>query len=67
MILCPRCLKKIDKDIHDFEELKCPSCRQIIHKKDAIPTIKFLDCISQIRFVGVNSEEDAKQLLEMMK
>lgn len=68
MILCPRCLKKFDKEMHDVGDgFTCPNCRQRFSNENAVPTIKFPDCVSNIRYVGLNSVEDANFLLRMMQ
>jgi endogenous inhibitor of DNA gyrase (YacG/DUF329 family) len=68
LILCPRCLKKIDKELHDVADgFKCPSCKQIMNNLNAVPTVSFPDCVSKVRYVGLNSWEDASSLLNMMK
>lgn len=66
MIICPRCLTKIDKERYEAPS-RCPHCKQTIENSNVIPTIPFLDCISGIQYVGLNTQEGAKRLLEMMK
>lgn len=68
MILCPRCLKKINRDRHDVAEgMKCPSCRQEFNNLNAIPCLSFPDCIIKLRYVGLNSPQDANTLLRLME
>ena len=68
MILCPRCFKKINKELHEVGDgFTCPNCRQIFSNENAVPTLKFPDCVSSIRYVGLNSIEDANFLLKMMQ
>ena len=76
MIICPNCLKKIDKELHEVAEriekgvtipFKCPSCRQEFTNLTAISTVPFPDCVSKVRYVGLNTWEDARSLLKMMR
>ena len=76
MIICPNCLKKIDKELHEVAEkvergiilpFKCPSCRQEITNLTAISTVPFPDCVSKVRCVGLNTLVDAQSLLKMMR
>jgi len=58
----------IDKDRYTINEFStCPNCKQPLEKISVISTIPFLDCISAVQYVGLNTEEGAKRLLEMMK
>ena len=76
MILCPRCLTKIDKELHDMGEqiighyvkvFRCPKCKQEMTNLDAISTVRFPELITKVRYVGLNSWEDANKLLKMMQ
>ncbi len=76
MILCSICFKKIDKELHEVAErvemgitiiFKCPSCRQEITNLTAIPMVSFPDCVSKVRYTGLNSWEDARSILKMMQ
>ncbi len=68
MILCPICLCKIDRELHEVAAgFKCPSCRQEITNLTAISTVSFPDCVSKVRYVGLNSWEDARSILKMMQ
>lgn len=68
MILCPRCLKKINLDRYEIVEgMKCPSCRQEFNNLNAIPCIPFPDCIVKLRYAGLNSVQDANLLLRLME
>jgi uncharacterized CHY-type Zn-finger protein len=67
MIFCPRCLKKFNKDRYEVSDgFICPNCRQQFNNATAICGILFPDCITKIRYVGLNSWEDAKEILKMM-
>jgi hypothetical protein len=68
MILCPRCLKKIDKDRHDVADgYVCRNCRQRLDNTTAVSTILFPDCITKITYVGLNTWENAREILKMMQ
>lgn len=68
MILCPRCLKKLNKELHEIGDVfTCPNCRQIFSNQNAVPITNFCDCVSNIRYVGLNSVENANALLRMMQ
>ena len=76
MILCPRCLMKIDKELHEVTEkvtkgvaipFKCPACRQEITNLTAISTVPFPDCVSKVKYVGINTPQNANLLLKMMQ
>ena len=68
MIFCPRCLHKINKQRHEVGDgFKCPACRQTLDNTNAISTLAFPDCVTNIRYVGLNTLEDAKELLRMMQ
>ncbi len=68
MIRCPRCLKKVDKELHDVSTpFKCPNCKQLFDNTNAIPATSFPDCVTKVRYVGLNSPEDANILLNMMR
>ena len=68
MIFCPRCFHKINKERHEVSDgYKCPSCRQTFDNTNAIPTFTFPDCVTNIRYVGLNTLEHAKELLRMMQ
>jgi len=45
----------------------CQNCRRILQSTEVSSVRPFVDCITKIRYVGLNSEEDARELLEMMK
>ncbi len=68
MIICSRCLKNIDRELHGVTDgFKCPSCRQEVTNLTAIPTVSFPDCVSKVQYTGLNSWEDARVLLKMMQ
>jgi endogenous inhibitor of DNA gyrase (YacG/DUF329 family) len=68
MIRCPRCLGKINRELHDVADgIKCPSCRQEVTNLNAYQTVGFPDCVTKVRYVGLNSWEDANFLLKMMQ
>ena len=68
MIICPRCRKKIDVEREKVERMvKCPHCHNPLTVDSVIPTLQFADCITEVRYVGINSQEDAQAILEMMK
>lgn len=67
MIFCPRCLKKINKERHEVGDgFTCPNCRQRMDNTNAIPSLAFPDCVTNIRYIGLNTLENAKELLRMM-
>jgi hypothetical protein len=68
MIFCPRCFHKINRERHDLGDgFKCPSCRQMLDNTNAICALGFPDCVTNIRYVGLNTVEDANLLLKMMQ
>ena len=68
MIRCPRCLHKINRELHDVADgIKCPSCRQEINNQNTFSTISFPECVSKVRYVGLNSWADAQSILKMMQ
>ncbi len=68
MIRCPRCLHKMNRELHDVADpIKCPSCRQEVNNLNAFETVSFPDCVTKVRYVGLNSWEDASSLLKMMQ
>ena len=68
MIFCPRCLHKVYKELHEVTYgMKCPSCRQEFDNMNAVPTVLFPDCVSKVRYVGLNSWENASSMLKMMQ
>ena len=71
MIMCPRCLTKINKEKHDVEEniFYCPNkwCKQELRKDIMVSCVPFPDCVTKVKYVGLNSWEDANQLLKMMQ
>jgi endogenous inhibitor of DNA gyrase (YacG/DUF329 family) len=68
MIRCPRCLGKINRELHDVADpIKCPSCRQEVNNLNAFSVVSFPDCVSSVRYVGLNTWENASLLLKMMQ
>ena len=68
MIMCPRCLTKINKELHEVVEgFKCLNCKQIFDNLNAISVINFCDCVSRVRYLGINTKENASLLLKMMQ
>ena len=80
MVLCPYCLGKINKERHELAEVefyigkqrffhvaKCPYCKQEITNLTVVSTIPFPDCVVKVKYIGLNSNEDANSLLKMMQ
>jgi DNA-directed RNA polymerase subunit RPC12/RpoP len=68
MIFCPLCLHKINIEQDTLADgYKCQSCKQIINNMNSIPCVSFPDCVSKIRYVGLNSWQDANMILKMMQ
>ncbi len=68
MIRCSRCLAKINRELHEVASpIKCPACKQEVSNLNAIQTVTFPELISKVRYVGVNSWDDANRLMRMMQ
>ena len=68
MIRCPRCLGKINRELHDVADpVKCPSCRQEVTNLNAYQTVGFPDCVSKVRYTGLNTWVSANILLKKMQ
>jgi hypothetical protein len=68
MIFCPICLKKINKELHDVSEgVKCPHCKQEFDNTNAVSAVPFPDCVTKVKYVGLNSVENANLLFKMMQ
>ena len=66
MIICPWCTSKINTERYNTP-YKCPSCKQKISNLNVISCIPFPECVSKVRYIGLNSEVDANSLLKMMQ
>lgn len=81
MLYCKRCYGKINLEQDKVAEkvqrhkdgsadvtiFRCPHCKQNITNMDVFTSVSFPNCVTKVKYIGLNSEADANALLKMMQ